>query len=163
MTVPSTMLTYFRGAFDCIAELWPHVAMILYRLLPSEDKGDGRAAHFHALMSRIFLSVAMMEVAGTTIETMVVFWLWGSLWAKWTLPFKIVTPILHVLFSCAQGWGAWVFWQLSKKEARKAKNLIVSSVMETSKDASVIEESEQKDPEVSVNELRRRSMTVTRV
>lgn len=31
-----------------------------------------------------------------------------------------MTPILHLLFSCAQGWGAFVFWQLSKKEVRKA-------------------------------------------
>lgn len=118
-----------RGAFDCIAELWPHLAMILYRLLPSADEFSARAHHFHVLMSRIFLSVAIMEVAGTTLETIVVFWLFGSLWNKWTLPFKVVTPILHFLFSCAQGWGAWVFWQLSKKEARKAAGLLTSGML----------------------------------
>lgn len=77
-------------------------------------------------MSRIFLSVAIMEVIGTTLETIIVFWLFASLWDKWTLPFKVVTPILHVLFSCAQIWGAWVFWNLSKKEARKAAGLLKS-------------------------------------
>lgn len=118
-----------RGAFDCIAELWPHIAMILYRLFPLPDEFSARAHHYHVLMSRIFLSVAIMEVVGTTLETIVVFWLWGSLWHKWTLPFKVVTPILHILFSCAQAWGAWVFWQLSKKEARKAAGVLSSGVL----------------------------------
>lgn len=109
-----------------IAELWPHIAMILYRLLPASNDQSDKALQFHALMSRIFMSVAIMEVAGTTLETTVVFWLFASLWDKWTLPFKVVTPILHLLFSCAQAWGAWVFWNLSKKEARKAAGLLKS-------------------------------------
>lgn len=110
--------------------------MILYRLLPSADESSARAHHFHSLMSRIFLSVAIMEVAGTTLETIVVFWLFGSLWHKWTLPFKVVTPILHFLFSCAQGWGAWVFWQLSKKEARKAAGLLSSGMLPFDEESS---------------------------
>jgi len=65
-----------------------------------------------------------MEVAGTTLETIIVFWLWGSLWDKWTIPFKAVTPILHLLFSCAQAWGAWVFWNLSRKEGQKARKIL---------------------------------------
>jgi hypothetical protein len=56
------------------------------------------------------------ELVGTTLETVVVFWLWGSLWDQWTIPFKVVTPILHALFSAAQLFGAWVFWQLARKE-----------------------------------------------
>ena len=100
--------------------------MILYRLVPNTDELGGKSLAYHGLMSRIFFSVAIMEVAGTTIETIVVFWLWGSLWTRWTLPFKVVTPILHILFSCAQGWGAYVFWQLSRKEGRKAAGLLTS-------------------------------------
>lgn len=138
--------------------------MILYRLLPSGTSGDARSAHFHGLMSRIFLSVAIMEVAGTTIETIVVFWLWGSLWEKWTLPFKVVTPILHLLFSCAQGWGAWVFWQLSKKEARKAAGMIAAGIIEpTDKGDVVDDEAEKKASGVTVTEVRRRSLAVARV
>lgn len=98
----------FTGAFDVVAEFWPHLAIILYRLHP------GR----HSLSYRLFLSTMIAEVVGTTVETVVVFWLWTSLWGQWTLPFKIVTPILHALFSAAQLFGAWVFWQLAQKEKR---------------------------------------------
>lgn len=109
--------------------------MILYRLLPSSDDVSTKALQFHALMSRIFLSVAIMELSGTTLETIVVFWLFSSLWDKWTLPFKVVTPILHLLFSCAQLWGAWVFWNLSKKEARKAAGLLKSGALPVSNES----------------------------
>lgn len=138
-----------RGAFDVIAELWPHIAMILYRLLPASDNVSAKALRFHALMSRIFLSVAIMELAGTTLETTVVFWLFASLWDQWTLPFKVVTPLLHLLFSCAQLWGAWVFWNLSKKEARKASALIKRGSAVVSEEGLVegeaLSQSESKD------------------
>lgn len=132
-----------------IAELWPHLAMIIYRLLPPSDIMSARALQAHAIMSRIFLSVAVMEITGTVLETTVVFWLWGSLWDKWTLPFKIVTPVLHLLFSCAQLWGAWVFWNLSKKEARKAAGLIAAGPLsgkgESNKETELAIESEAND------------------
>jgi hypothetical protein len=94
------------GAFDVVAEFWPHLAIILYRLYP------GR----HSLSYRLFIGTMIAELVGTTLETVVVFWLWGSLWDQWTIPFKVVTPILHALFSAAQLFGAWVFWQLARKE-----------------------------------------------
>lgn len=97
---------YSTGAFDVVAEFWPHLAIILYRLHP------GR----HSLSYRLFIGTMIAELVGTTLETIVVFWLWGSLWKQWTMPFKIVTPILHALFSAAQLFGAWVFWQLARKE-----------------------------------------------
>lgn len=89
-----------------VAEFWPHLAIIIYRLYP------GR----RGLSYRIFLATVIAEVIGTTFETAIVFWLWGSLWNQWTTPFKVVTPILYGLFSAAQLFGAWVFWQLAKKE-----------------------------------------------
>lgn len=123
--------------------------MILYRLLPAADNVSTKALRFHALMSRIFLSVAIMELAGTTLETTVVFWLFASLWDQWTLPFKVVTPLLHLLFSCAQLWGAWVFWNLSKKEARKASALIKNGPAVVSEeglgDGDTLSQSESKD------------------
>jgi hypothetical protein len=94
------------GAFDIVAELWPHLTMIIYRLCP------GR----HVLMYRLFVSTSVAEVVGTIFETTVILWLWGTLWSQWTLPFRVVTPILHALFSAAQLFGAWVFWKLAKKE-----------------------------------------------
>ena len=95
-----------KSAFDVICELIPHLTMIVYRLCPAR----------HALMYRLFLGTSIIEVASTIFETVIVFWLWGTLWQQWTLPFKLVTPGLHVLFSGAQLFGAWIFWQLAKKE-----------------------------------------------
>lgn len=83
--------------------------MIIYRLYP------GR----HFMMYKIFLTIAVAEIVGTTLETVIVFWLWSTLWKQWTLPFKIVTPILHALFSAAQLFGAWIFWKLARKERSK--------------------------------------------
>jgi hypothetical protein len=57
----------------------------------------------------------------TLIETVVVFFFWGWSWDRWTVGFKIATPMLHVLFSAAQLWGAYNFysmWQVQKKALR---------------------------------------------
>lgn len=45
-------------------------------------------------------------------------WLWGSLWDRWTLPFRVVTPILHVIFSAAQLWGAKNFFKMWKEQKK---------------------------------------------
>jgi hypothetical protein len=59
-------------------------------------------------------------------------WIFGTLWEKWNLAFKIVTPSLHVLFTAAQLWGAWVFWIIAKKEARKNQEQIMAQDEEQS-------------------------------
>jgi hypothetical protein len=43
-------------------------------------------------------------------------YLFGSLWHRWTLAFKVVTPILHVLFSAAQLWGSFVLFKMWKRQ-----------------------------------------------
>ena len=80
--------------------------MIIYRLRPDR----------HVLMYRLFFATSVAEIVGTIFETIIIFWLWGTLWKQWTIPFKVATPILHVLFSVAQLMGAWVFWNLASKE-----------------------------------------------
>lgn len=75
------------GAFDVVAEFWPHLATILYRLYPDRP----------CLMYRLFLGTMTAEIAGTTLETVLM--LWDSLWNQWTLSFRIASPILHALFS----------------------------------------------------------------
>ncbi|CAN8104017.1 unnamed protein product [Discula destructiva] len=94
------------GGFDVIAEFWPHLAIILYRIYPDD----------HAFLVNVFRAACFTEVAGTTIETVVVMWLFGGLWHRWTLPFKIITPILHVIFSVAQLWGAMIFRRMWKRQ-----------------------------------------------
>lgn len=85
--------------------------MIVYRACP----GD------HARLSRVFLYSMCLELMGTTVETAVVLTIFFSLWHQWTLPFKVITPILHVLFSLAQLWGARVFFNMYKHQKKLAR------------------------------------------
>lgn len=104
-----------------IAEFWPHLAIILYRIYPDD----------HAFLVKVFRAASMTEVAGTTIETAVVMWLFAGLWSRWTLPFKVVTPILHVVFSIAQLWGAIIFrrmWKHQEKLLNEEKGTAASEI-----------------------------------
>jgi hypothetical protein len=94
-----------------IAEFWPHLALILYRVYPARK-------HF---LGQVFRLTSVSEVVGTTIETAIAMWLFGSLWQRWTLPFKVVTPCLHLLFSVAQLWGARVFWKIANTQFKEAR------------------------------------------
>ena len=82
--------------------------MIVYRLSDN-----------HSLLERLFFATATLELIGTISETVIVMVLFGSLWDKWALSLKIATPFLHVLFSAAQLWGAWIFRQLALREREK--------------------------------------------
>lgn len=95
-----------------VAEFWPHVAMILYRV------------HYnnHPFLARIFYTTAILEAVGTTAETAIVMFLFGSLWDKWPLSLKIATPFLHALFSSAQLWGVWIFYKMATDQQTKYKN-----------------------------------------
>jgi hypothetical protein len=107
-------LTDFAGMFDVLAEFWPHVAIILYRMHPTE----------HNYLRKVFLSAGIITCVGTIVETVAVMYLWGWAWDRWTLAFKVVTPILHVIFSAAQLWGAYNFykmWKSQKKLMREDK------------------------------------------
>jgi hypothetical protein len=45
-------------------------------------------------------------------------YLFGSLWNRWTIAFKVTTPMLHVLFASAQLWGSYNFYRMYKKQER---------------------------------------------
>lgn len=45
-------------------------------------------------------------------------WLFAGLWSRWTLSFKVATPILHVVFSVAQLWGAIIFRRMWKHQEK---------------------------------------------
>ena len=96
------------GTFDIVAEFWPHVAIILYRVYPIN----------HNSLSKVFCFSCISTFAGTIIETTTVIWSFGSLWHCWTLPFKIVTPILHTIFSAAQLFGAKNFRSMWLQQRR---------------------------------------------
>ena len=105
-----------------VAEFWPHIALILYRVYPER----------HYFLAWVFRATVICELLGTTVETILVLWIFGTLWEKWNLAFKIVTPSLHVLFTVAQLWGAWVFWIIAKKEARIYKEQMMAQSEEQS-------------------------------
>ncbi|KAJ5963890.1 uncharacterized protein N7479_003766 [Penicillium vulpinum] len=90
------------GAFDAVFELFPHVAIILYRTFPTR----------HQFLSRVFLISCFSTAMGTVAETVVTMWLFASTWDRWRLAFKVVTPVLHVAFSAAQIHGSLVFWRM---------------------------------------------------
>lgn len=56
---------------------------------------------------------------GTVAETIMVFVLFGESWSRWELSFKIVTPILHVVFMAAQLHGSRILLSMWRKERRK--------------------------------------------
>jgi hypothetical protein len=45
-------------------------------------------------------------------------WLFGSLWDRWEIAFKVTTPLLHIAFSAAQIHGTIVFWRMYKRQLR---------------------------------------------
>jgi hypothetical protein len=45
-------------------------------------------------------------------------YLFGSLWTRWTIAFKVTTPMLHVLFASAQLWGSYNFYRMYKRQER---------------------------------------------
>jgi len=115
------VLCFVWGAFDIIAEFWPHVAIILYRVRNTD----------HAFLVKVMRSACISTFCGTIIETIVVMWLFGSLWDRWTLPFKIVTPMLHVIFSAAQLWGSRNFRSMWLSQQRKLREQQAQQKTET--------------------------------
>ncbi len=96
------------GAFDIVCELLPHIAIILYRIYPTR----------HLFLSRLFLFACISTLIGTICETIVIFYLFGSLWSQWQLAFKIVTPLLHCAFAATQLHGSRIFFFMWKKQKR---------------------------------------------
>ncbi|KAJ7121125.1 hypothetical protein C8R44DRAFT_877427 [Mycena epipterygia] len=94
------------GAFDIISEFLPHLTIILYRVYPDS----------HSFLAKLFRAACVTTFVGTITETIVALYLFGQLWSRWTLPFKIVTPILHVAFSAAQFHGTRIFYRMWKRQ-----------------------------------------------
>lgn len=98
------------AAFDVLAELWLNVAFILYRIWPTD----------HNLLARIFAGTAVISSLGTVAETIMVMTLFGQAWDRWELSFKVITPILHFLFTVAQIHAAKILYLMWAKERRLA-------------------------------------------
>jgi hypothetical protein len=97
------------AAFDVLSELWLNLAFILYRLYPTK----------HSLLAYVFGSTMLLNVCGTFAETVMVMTLFGQSWSIWETSFKVITPILHVLFTIAQLHCARVLFALWMKEKKR--------------------------------------------
>ncbi|KAJ7662954.1 hypothetical protein B0H17DRAFT_1093040 [Mycena rosella] len=92
----------------CMGWFLPHLTIILYRVYPDS----------HHFLATLFRVACFTTLVGTTAETIVAMYLFGQLWSRWTLSFKIATPILHVAFSAAQFHGTRIFYRMWKKQER---------------------------------------------
>ncbi|KAF8573387.1 hypothetical protein K439DRAFT_1375534 [Ramaria rubella] len=101
------------GAFDIIFEILPHVAIILYRILPNS----------HSFLCNLFRAACFTTLFGTVAETIVTMYLFGQLWNQWKIAFKVATPLLHVAFSAAQLHGTRIFFRMWKKQVRIIEEL----------------------------------------
>ena len=97
------------GAFDLIAEFIPHVALILYRIYPTS----------HLFLANVFKFTCITTFLGTISETILVMYMFGILWDRWPLSFKIFTPLLHVALSAAQIHGSRIFYIIWRKQEQK--------------------------------------------
>jgi hypothetical protein len=102
------MLCLVWGAFDVLAELWPNVAIILYRVYNDN----------HYFLMNVFLGTCLITICGTIAESFMIFVFLAQSWSRWELAFKIVTPILHVVFSMAQVHGSRILFSLYLKQKR---------------------------------------------
>ncbi|KAJ6566302.1 hypothetical protein B0H19DRAFT_1219533 [Mycena capillaripes] len=96
------------GAFDIISEFLPHLTIIIYRVYPDS----------HHFLMTMFRAACVTTLFGTISETVVVMFLFGQLWSRWKLSFKIATPILHIAFSIAQFHGTRIFYRMWRKQER---------------------------------------------
>ena len=58
---------------------------------------------------------------GTILETILTMYLFGILWNRWPLAFKVLTPLLHLAFATAQFHGTRIFYAMWRKEEQKLK------------------------------------------
>jgi hypothetical protein len=131
------------GAFDVIVEIFPHIAMILYRVFNQR----------HRFLRKIFLLCSATIFVGALCETILVIYFYASIFSELTRSYRLVIPLLHLLFTSAQFNGCHIFWRLYRKqqllladeqkllehdlEAAKMKKYAASSASETSSKSSV--------------------------
>lgn len=91
-----------------MSEFLPHISIILYRVYPNS----------HRFLKKLFKTAMITTLMGTTAETILTMYLFGSLWDRWTIAFKITTPMLHLLFMSCQLWGSYNFYKMYKRQQR---------------------------------------------
>ena len=91
-----------------IVEFIPHVAMILYRVYPKS----------HLFLASVFKFTFIITIISTITETILVMYMFGIIWDRWPLSFKILTPLLHIALSVAQLHGSRIFCIIWRKQEK---------------------------------------------
>jgi hypothetical protein len=104
-------VTILLGAFDIVAEFIPHVALVLYRVYSTS----------HVFLANVFKFATITTFIGTISETILTMYMFGTLWNRWPLAFKVVTPLLHIAFSAAQLHGTRIYFIMWRKEEKTIK------------------------------------------
>lgn len=123
------------GAFDVLAEGWLNLAFVLYRL----------RANDHNFLSYLFASTCIITILGSVAETIMIMTLFGQSWDKWEIEFKIVTPILHIIFTLAQLHGSRILFAMYKKQKRylAAEERVLMDPEGTARSKREVEEAEK--------------------
>lgn len=95
--------------FDLLAGLWPRPALIIRTVLPAN----------HRLNMWICFAAMSLTAMGSVGETVFALYLYGTHFYAWSLRVRYATPVLHVMFVCAQLNTSWIMWTLFKRH-RKA-------------------------------------------
>jgi hypothetical protein len=85
--------------------------LILYRVYPTS----------HSFLANIFKFACITTFIGTVSETILTMYIFGILWSRWPLSFKILTPMLHIAFSAAQFHGTRIFYAMWRKQEQQLK------------------------------------------
>jgi len=105
------VMCFFWGFFDVVSEAIPHTTLILYRLYPRH----------HRLLRMCFRAAYIVSLLSTFVESSVIFWFYGALFERWSIGFRVSTPILHGVFVAAQLWSAWCLRGMENRHYKQLK------------------------------------------
>jgi hypothetical protein len=94
--------------FDLLAGLWPRPALIIRTVLPAN----------HRLNMWTCFTAMSLTAIGSVGETIFALYLYGTHFYAWSLRVRYATPVLHIMFVCAQLNTSWIMWMLFKRHRR---------------------------------------------
>ncbi|CAI6092748.1 unnamed protein product [Clonostachys chloroleuca] len=113
---PDATMEFFMcmvwGMFDLISEIPVLVSMIVWRV----------KSRNHVLRSRLAYFCCAWVVAAATAEVSVTVFLLQKSWPLWSLAFRVVTPIIFILWITTQLYGASRLFMMGRSEGKIAYN-----------------------------------------
>ncbi|TFK46147.1 hypothetical protein OE88DRAFT_1037034 [Heliocybe sulcata] len=98
-------LILIYGTFEMMFEMFPHLAVMLYRIY----------RHRTRFLCRLFLIVGLGIFTGTISEQVAIIYFYHRIWKHLPILYKALGPILHVCFLAAQVHGGRICIQISMK------------------------------------------------